>query len=623
MNEYVLNKIIEFKIENDINTEIFMHEYYEYTYKNVKYVDIYFYTKFNIDEIGYVYVDNIKCLYDEKIDDNVKVCTYKRSDLSNNFKITKYFKNKKIVELDNKVTIDYSKYNFNKKYLSILKKMKLKGFSKILVLPYSNKNYYICACGCASKEKECPECGAPKDFVLLYDTEEKIIKNFVKFKYSCFNFQSDDIISENTYFINELESEYNIEINKNILDELSEESKIKLIEYKIKSRNMKYISKILIFVGIILLIVITIYYVIDNKNTRNRNEQIISKYCDSNEYSSRTFDSIISNYKCSDYVYYLLNNDLSDEDIEKIIESNNTEMYQKYYDVLKENLHQNYKKNYPVNSDVYEIDILSFENTIINTTYLDYLYINNYKMDYYAVNKILTLDYLKNDLDAFSDHSKYLTLTKKNEWIYSHDLFNFCGKYDRYLNSYLKEYNLSNCKYDSLIEWAYNYHVNSEDNTCFTTDLFSKDNIKLIYEKDGNCASELHSSMSNKDVPSDVIINYRLVGGDMTYIDFVYKENFFHELASSENISSNLFIEKAKLLYKYGVKVNEISNTLDGKYSTLDYILDNYHSCSNISNGHAYATEVKNCDRDKAKYKYLKSIGAVCNTNCQYEKYFK
>ena len=34
MDEYVLNKIIEFKIKNDINTEVFMHEYYEYTYKN-------------------------------------------------------------------------------------------------------------------------------------------------------------------------------------------------------------------------------------------------------------------------------------------------------------------------------------------------------------------------------------------------------------------------------------------------------------------------------------------------------------------------------------------------------------------------------------------------------------
>ena len=37
MDEYVLNKIIEFKIKNDINTEVFMHEYYENTYKNVTY----------------------------------------------------------------------------------------------------------------------------------------------------------------------------------------------------------------------------------------------------------------------------------------------------------------------------------------------------------------------------------------------------------------------------------------------------------------------------------------------------------------------------------------------------------------------------------------------------------
>ena len=208
------------------------------------------------------------------------------------------------------------------------------------------------------------------------DNEEKIIKTFAKLKYSLYEFESEDITYENEYFLNQLKLNYDILLDNSFFDELKEDSKIKLVEYKNRSKNRKSISIILVIIGIILLISIVVSSTIENKNTRKKNEKIISEYCESNEYKYVSLDKIVSNYKCSDYVYYLLNKKISNEDIGKIIESNNVEMYQKYYDVFKENLHSSYYKDYEVEETEDGIDIMDVESTITNITYLDYLYNN-------------------------------------------------------------------------------------------------------------------------------------------------------------------------------------------------------------------------------------------------------
>lgn len=621
MDEYVLNKIIEFKIKNDINTEVFMHEYYEYTYKNVTYVDIYFYTKFNINEIGSIFVDEVMSLHYINVNDNVKVCTYKKDELSRDYKITGYFKNNKIIMLDNKVRVDYTKFNFNERNLTILKDMKLKGFSNILVLPYTNKNYYICACGCASNEDECPNCGASKEFISLYDNEEKIIKTFAKLKYSLYKFESEDITYENEYFLNQLKLNYDILLDNSFFDELKEDSKIKLVEYKNRSKNRKSISIILVIIGIILLISIVVSSTIENKNTRKKNEKIISEYCESNEYKYVSLDKIVSNYKCSDYVYYLLNKKISNEDIEKIIESNNVEMYQKYYDVFKENLHSSYYKDYEVEETEDGIDIMDVESTITNITYLDYLYNNNYEMDDYSVDKVLLLDYLKNDLEKFTTHSKYITLTSNKEWYYASSIFNYCGEYNKFLNEYFEEYDIEKCNLEDLKKWSYNYHENSKDKSCFKVDLLNKDNTSLVYNIGGDCSLELDLSLNTID--KEAITNYYLAGGDMNYTSSYDKENFFHTLVGSSNINNEEFIAKAKLLYKYGTNVNQLSDSYKGKYTTLDYILEDYYDCMSVKNGFTSVSYVKGCNTAKEKYNYLKSIGAVCNAKCDNEKYFR
>ena len=56
MNEYIINSIKKFKIKNDVNSDVFIHEYYTYTYKKVKYIDIYVYKKNK--NIGCININN-------------------------------------------------------------------------------------------------------------------------------------------------------------------------------------------------------------------------------------------------------------------------------------------------------------------------------------------------------------------------------------------------------------------------------------------------------------------------------------------------------------------------------------------------------------------------------------
>ena len=296
-------------------------------------------------------------------------------------------------------------------------------------------------------------------------------------------------------------------------------------------------------------------------------------------------------------------------------------MYKKYYDVFKENLHSSYYKDYEVEKTEDGIDIMDVKSAITNITYLDYLYNNNYEMDDYSVDKVLLLDYLENDLGKFTTHSKYITLTSNKEWYYSSSIFNYCGEYSKFLNEYFEEYNIEKCNLEDLKEWSYNYHENSKDNSCFKVDLLNKDNTSLVYNLGGDCSLELDLNLRNID--KEAISNYYLAGGDMNYTSSYDKKNFFHTLVDSFSITNEEFIARAKLLYKYGTNVNQISNSYKGKYTTLDYILEDYYDCRSVKNGSTSVSDVKGCNIAKEKYNYLKSIGAVCNAECDNEKYFR
>ena len=73
MNEYIINSIKKFKIKNDVNSDVFIHEYYTYTYKKVKYIDIYVYKKNK--NIGCININNSYPIFINFIDE------YKHRDL--------------------------------------------------------------------------------------------------------------------------------------------------------------------------------------------------------------------------------------------------------------------------------------------------------------------------------------------------------------------------------------------------------------------------------------------------------------------------------------------------------------------------------------------------------------
>ena len=126
MDEYIINSIKKFRIKNDVNTDVFIHEYYTYTYNKVKYIDIYVYKKDK--DIGCININNLLPIYINVIEDNVNVLTYKYNDIKDNMFVTSYydFKNKKHVKLDNTNLIDYNDYITDNNSVNLLKKLDLK-----------------------------------------------------------------------------------------------------------------------------------------------------------------------------------------------------------------------------------------------------------------------------------------------------------------------------------------------------------------------------------------------------------------------------------------------------------------------------------------------------------------
>ena len=100
-----------------------------------------------------------------------------------------------------------------------------------------------------------------------------------------------------------------------------------------------------------------------------------------------------------------------------------------------------------------------------------------------------------------------------------------------------------------------------------------------------------------------------------------------HELISNNSDDIDEFQERVIKLKKYGVNINyEKEYTSDGA-TPLDVFIGkyfNYDDCKDIKSGFTIsANTVKRCENKKAKYRVLKQNGAVCKTNCEYEKYFR
>ena len=144
----------------------------------------------------------------------------------------------------------------------------------------------------------------------------------------------------------------------------------------------------------------------------------------------------------------------------------------------------------------------------------------------------------------------------------------------------------------------------------------------MIMDLKGNCADKILYYSKNEEV----IDNYYNAGGDMNYA-LQYSGNLFHELISNNSDDIDEFQERVIKLKKYGVNINyEKEYTSDGA-TPLDVFIGkyfNYDDCKDIKSGFTIsANTVKRCEYKKAKYRVLKQNGAVCKTNCEYEKYFR
>ena len=61
--------------------------------------------------------------------------------------------------------------------------------------------------------------------------------------------------------------------------------------------------------------------IIYSSKFKKNKEKYISKYCSDTKYTSRSINSIINNYKCSDYVYYITENNMDSHNIMSIIKN--------------------------------------------------------------------------------------------------------------------------------------------------------------------------------------------------------------------------------------------------------------------------------------------------------------
>jgi len=619
MDEYIINSIKKFKIKNDVNSDVFIHEYYTYTYNKVKYIDIYVYKRDK--NIKCIKINDLMSIFTNFIDDNVSVLTYKYNDVKNNLFITSYLDDNDRKYLDNKILIDYNDYVFDSSSINLLKKLDLHGFPDILVVPKTTKNYYICACGTVNTGKECKNCSASKKFIEYYDTVVKINRAYAKKQFENYKFDCEDIDYELKYFKDQLIQDEEVDVDyldDDFFDSLKEDAKLKVIESKNKSKIHNTILKcVLIFVGVLILYGI-VSSINNSSKSRKSMEEFISNYCSETKYDSKSIDLIIKNYKCSDYIYYIKKQDNDRYDLMTIINSNNTELYRLYYDVKKENLHETYVND---NSRDEKVN-LDRQDIFNNITYLDYLYNNNYEIDSLTIDTVLLKNIIEDNKDEFVKYLKYVPLTKDKEWHYDNSLFDYSIKYKDELKEIVSEYNIDYKEFD-LVDYAYNYHEITKVNRCFDADFGDAKNIKKVMELGGDCSFSMLSYADN-DIALE---NYYKAGGDMN-VASEYSGNLFHYIISDTKYSDvSLFKEKISNLKKYGVNINYEKEDNWGGKTPLDLFISNYSNysdCRDIKQGFSVsAYEAKSCEIGKEKYRILKQYGAVCKTECENEKYLK
>lgn len=606
MDRYVIEKIKEYKLKNDVNSSCLIHEYYVFEHNGKKYVNIYVKC---LNGCKNVEINNKFPITSRYLDDDVVVLCYLYDDVKDNMIVTEYGKEK--IKNNNLILPD--DYDTDSNNVAILSSLNLKGFKQVNVVPKTTEKYWICACGTANEDNFCKTCGAKKEFSLLYDTEEKIHKRFALKEYEKNKFKSENIEEEIKLFKEKIKKNKKYKINlsyldKDFFDNIEGESNYKAEVYKNKKSNNSLIKKYIIIILIALALLYVAGMIISSLTSSSRMKEIVSKNCESAGYSkARSLKSVISDGRCGSLIYFLEHSDFSNSELEELVNSNNIDLYKGYYSYKKENIHQTMEDSSIIRSD----------------EYLKYLYDNEFETVDKAISYKLSEALINKDKEKFTNYSKYLSIGNK-EW--EDDFSYFEHGYDKvdpetYNYEVGMEKNAKNYTEFSLI-----YHQESGDYSCNRADLYSADNLKLLFEKKDNKVCQYSLSNTVADMTADELQIYINAKGSLDYNS--YLGNMIHHLVDDYYISNDIasFEAKLKLLNVNGAINQQMkSDSADPGFTPLDtFIEKNYNTCKDAqSKYNTNANKVKSCNAYKTIYAKMKNLGAKCNKQCSSESVFK
>ena len=596
MDRYIVKKIKEFNINNDFNSCVLIHEYHIFIYDNKEYVDVYVYL---MKEVSDVKINGIVPLSVNKIDNNILCLTYLSHDVLFNLAVTEYKLNDNIITINNNKIIDCNDYILNMNDINLLEKLSLKGFKELTVVPCVKDNYWVCSCGCVNDSLNCNICGVLKDFIMYYDTSEKIHKTYAKRMFLNKEYSSENKDEEINKFKLELIQEglVNMEyLTNDFWDSLSDDSKIKQENFKVKNANNKQTIRNINIIIIILVILVVIVSMIVNSSNDEKTKEMISKYCDDTNYKKydRVSD-VLDNYSCGNLVWFLNNNDVYGSDISFLVSSNNSEIYKLYYDVKKEQLHES-------------IDIV----LDYNKEYVKYLAVNGYSSTEEMVSTALTNAIMDDDLELFSEFAKLLKGTDyewEDDWKFLNSGIDK-STYDDEDSVYDKKIALENYEYSMAL------HKSGGVKKCYLADFGNKDNLLFLSKIEGHRCEYKFDDYFN-DTDSSFITLYYEAFKELSFND--YYGTYLHSLSMASN-SLEEYEEKIKTFKKYGLDINT-QMTEDSKtpgYTPLDSFIERSGCGSNVS-----ASNAKKCVEDKKYYKIWKRQGAKCNKRCNWEGYLK
>lgn len=621
MERYILEQIKANKIKNNVHCPIVMFEKDIFTYEGKEYINIYVYSKNN-----FVTMDvnnkkpissNFANLISLDFNDKFHVVCFLHDDVKDNMVITKYHDGSGVHDVKEIDLIDYDDIDFNSNNLAILEKLNLKGFKELTVLPKIKDNYWICSCGEFNTEKECKNCSTKKGFIEYYATEKSIQQKYAEKKFNKQKFSSENMEEEIENFKNNLLNDYKYVIKKQYLDKeffenLLNDSKNKVVEFRNRDNRNKYIKKNFKLILIIAVIVFVVALILSYVKNSNNTKEIINKYCDNSNYKNvSSIEKAIKSNDCGTMVHYISTNRLSYDDKEKLIKSDNKTYYSVYYELKKENIHESMGGN----------------ELTLSYTYMQYLGENNYEIPEDSINDALNKLVVANDKENFA---KIASLLKGRDISWAQDSTYLNYGYQEYIKKdekYNLDYQSAKENTKKYTELSKIYHEQSGNNECFVADLHSVENMKYLIEQKDNKVCEYTFSNALSEYDISYMKMYHEAGGSFSYSS--YLGGFFHHLASDakyDKPSASDFEEKVKLLktYKADINLKMEKDDADPGFTPLDTFFENFAStCRDAAGNYPTAYEVKNCNTYKSYYKVLKKYGAVCNKNCDDEKYFK